>query len=92
MKTVNQLKPEDNFDSGEPQTEFTPTLIGFYAASTAVGLFAAIAAVAFMVLPEFEGMEEVGQPIGILFSVLTVVAGVGCWVLLKRVREHRGDA
>ena len=58
---------DPNFDTGDPRSEFTPSLLGFYATSTGVGVFAAIAAVAFVVLPEFEAAAEVADTIGWVF-------------------------
>ncbi|MEO0481674.1 MAG: hypothetical protein AAF196_19575 [Planctomycetota bacterium] len=82
---------EENFDTGDPRSEFTPALLGFYATSTGVGVFAAIAAVAFVVLPEFEAAADAADAIGWVFSVLTVVTGVAAWILLKRVRQQAPD-
>lgn len=68
---------------------FTPELIGFYVCCTIFGVTAAIAAVAFMVLPELFPRSTSGPVVGWISLVLCVLSGLGTFVLLARTRRPK---
>jgi hypothetical protein len=72
-------------DAAGSRDPFRRGLAGFYVSCTAVGLFAAVAAVAWIVFPHVGGASAVAT----VACVLAVVAAVLTWYFLGVSRRER---
>ena len=68
---------------GEPTT-WSPGLIGFYLGCAAVGIGAAMAAIALVVFPG----ETFANALAVVGAVLVVGGGLGSWLCLRRARRE----